>query len=373
VRPSKNLGELLDYHRNKLTFLKEFELKDQIEKLRLEQDQLKKYDEMDVDLDDQDILINYLNFIKKHFQEKMNIYDREKAKQNSLHNNDIDMLEKQIIYLDKRDIITIENSIECSKVRAEEDEDVAVAEELIEKKFEHETEVKMKQNRDYFDNVKLKEIRFIDRVTSELQFQKHDIINEELKGQQKLKRKEKKRKKTFEYVTIFDNVIEIATERLSKKNENDAKSDFENAMKTIINEANNFTVNMLKNIDRVAVNSDSIRFNLEKAFQNLQISEEKIANLNVGKKLAQGNKIKHLFETNISLAKQNNHLMNKLNEYQSKYYNTVLDDMVKCDNPDDFITKKDKIDRFKNQLQVPDLFNVNESFFTVNFDESFNY
>jgi hypothetical protein len=332
---------------------------------------------MDVDLDDQDILINYLNFIKKRFQEKINVYDREKAKQNSLENNNIDTLEKQILYLDKRDTTVVEKTIDADNVRVPEPEENV--EEDIEKIVinNHEGNVgELKINKistDFFEHVKMKNIQFIDGVVSELQFQKHDIINEELKEQQKLKRKEKKRKKIYEYVQIFDNVIDTATEKMSKKNEKDAKNDFENAMKTIISEANNFTVNMLKNNDKVSSNSDSYRFNLEKAMQNLQISEEKIANLNVGKKLAQGNKIKHLFETNISLAKQNNHIMTKLIEFESKYYQTVMDDLIRCENPEDFIAKKEKIDKFKNQSQIPIEFNINESFFTSNFDDSFNY
>jgi hypothetical protein len=311
-------------------------LKDHLERLRLELEQLKKYERSNNEkLDDTEVLMKYLFSLKKVFNEKINEYETRKNQYNLNTEEYIDQFQAQTKFLEiKQDELkefNILNTVDLGKLRVEDN--------LEENKTEK-VKIENTEN-DLFD------IDFVDRVTSELQFQKHDLINKDLKLSEIIKKTDKKKKKYQEYITICDLVITICQEILSKKYEKDAKREYENTVKIIEKELSNFNINKLKNIDKVINNSDSLSKILSKSIENLKVSEEKVANLIVHRKNLQGLKIKEMFETNIAFAKQNNHLMSKIIEYQDKFNHNLLEKIIKCDNPPDFTEKKNMIEKFK--------------------------
>lgn len=363
IRPSKNFHEFVELQKNKQAFIKEYELKDQLERLKLELEQLKKIDHSeDQKLDDTEVLMKYLHFLKKVFNEKINEYETKKNQLTINTEEYIDQFQAQSKFLENK-----QNEIKELNLLSTVDMARLKIEDNLEENKTEKVKIEYSAN-EYFD------IDFVDRVASELQFQKHDLINKDLKLSEIIKKTDKKKKKYQEYITICDLIFKICEEILSKKYEKDAKNEYENTVKIIEKELNNFNINKLKNFDKIIHNSESLSKILTKSVENLKVSEEKISNLVVNKKNVQGQKIKEMFEANITFAKQNNNLMTKIIEYQKKYNHILLDKIIKCDNPPDFIEKKNMIEKFK--LSV---YNVQKSgdnlnrFNHVNLDASYNY
>jgi hypothetical protein len=214
-------------------------------------------------------------------------------------------------------------------------------------------------------------------VNTELQFQKHTVLNDHLRLEEDRKTKDKKVKKLKEYIKTFEKAKEVTNQKIEHLLTRSSMNDITNSMEKIKGEMPNFWMNSLRNLNKLnSGDSDSILANLQKAKNNLSNLEEKVGNMNTEQRNSVILEMNEMFHRNISLEKENNILMSKLLKNSEGFYNNIFEKIIRNDNPPNFNVLKAKIDAYK-QNKDNEISNIDsdeeDDLKGVHSDESFNY
>ena len=188
----------------------------------------------------------------------------------------------------------------------------------------------------------------IDIANAELHIQKFELLNESIKIQNENKEKEKKIKKYLEYMNIFSKLKSEYEETIKKKDSVEREKESAISIKKFNQEIMNFDINLLKNIDKINHENDSLLTNLNIALNNIKKLDNKITNMNIDKKNDKSKRILMGYKWNSNLAKQNNILSQEIINFSNVLYEKIFNKEVKeTKNNKDFIELKETIDDFK--------------------------
>ena len=350
LRSSGGLLNQLENLKNRNLAYKEFELIDEIEKLKMNLTQLSKRGGNFVEGENtEETRLNNIKYMIHKYQEKISVMDMKfSSSSNHKHAEKILSYDKQIEFHANKEVELkekmkqIDNTIDYDKLKSKLVKD---KNELKEKQAEKEDKMN-KDGEDGVNRVVNVEEQF-DRVNSELQIQKYNMLNEHLKSQEENKKEEKKRKVLLEQLGIFNKVKE-ETKKINEKNKEKARNDdIDLTMKKVDQEIKNFDINLLKNTDKIKTDNDSILISLTKSFENIKNLDEKMTALNVDKSNETCKNIINIYNSNSNLAKQNNIIMQNIVGYSKDFYEKVFEKLIKNENIDNFMKVKERIDEFK--------------------------
>lgn len=192
-------------------------------------------------------LIEDIESLILKYKERINLLETNK-------NKEVDMKsDKKIKSFDKQIEFHAKKEQEIKEQRKKNEN-----EERIEKDF--------RKNKNFAEN----EDNLIERVKSELQIQKFNILNEHLKSQEEVKNIEKKKKHFSGLLEVFEKVKDEAIRIIEKNSENNSKKDTESMIKKIEQEQKDFDINTLKNIENILPDSDSLIGSINKSTENLK-------------------------------------------------------------------------------------------------------
>jgi predicted transposase YbfD/YdcC len=369
-RQPKSLVQSLDIYRNKHLYAREHELKEEIEKLKSQINQMKMIrNTVDLKNLDSEFFRDSQLLVLKFKDKVLDLDNQKKKKYNFEKNSDnINKYDKQIEFLQnkegemKENLKKLGDTLDVERLRTklnqqttpmgnyEEEKKDSSSKRMEEKEIESSTTLGGSGAYDKARVVRVDDL--IDRVNSELQIQKYNIVNDQMRFQETFKKKDKKKKKYVEYITIFERVQEVAKNMVERNFEKERQNDTESTMNKLEEELPSFKINTLKNIDKGHnYDCDSLIDNIKKAKSNLDNLEQKIANLSISKRNEYGKKISKIFNSNIILSKQNNTLMEKVIEYSKGFYNIIFDRLIYNENPQNFNDIKEKVDEFKASLK----------------------
>lgn len=190
----------------------------------------------------------------------------------------------------------------------------------------------------------------IEKANSELQIQKHHLINEKTKAIEDRKCKEKVIKTYKEYINLFEKVKSEYQKFSELKVDKEKIKDVENTLKKLENEIDNFDSNLLANINKVNYENNSLLYVLEESLSNIKKLDHKILSMDVDNSNEISRKILKTFNSNSIIAKQNNILMQEIIYHSQSFYYKVFEKLLKPEKIDNFVELKDTIDLKKESM-----------------------
>lgn len=194
----------------------------------------------------------------------------------------------------------------------------------------------------------------LDRANSELQIQKYHLLNERGKAQEERKNKEKELRQLQDYMTLFERVKEDYKKFSQMKVDNERIKDVHQTLKKLEREIQNFDINLLKNIDKLNYDNNSLLSILEQSIGNIKKLDQKVMSMNIDQSNEISKKIINNFNSNSNLAKQNNLLMQEIIYHSQSYYYKVFDKLLKPEKIENFTKLKEIIDYKKASLMTND-------------------
>lgn len=192
----------------------------------------------------------------------------------------------------------------------------------------------------------------LDRANSELKMQKDQVLSEKNKVDLERKEKEKEIKKLVEYMNLFEKVKEDYKKYTELKANNEKIKDVEYTLKKLDREIQNFDINLLKNLDKLNYENNSLLEILEQSLGNIKKLDQKILSMNIDQSNDISKKIISNFYTNSNLAKQNNILMQEIIFYSQTFYHRIFDKLLKPSKIDNFTKLKETIDLKKQSFMI---------------------
>lgn len=195
-----------------------------------------------------------------------------------------------------------------------------------------------------------------ERVSSELQIRKNKYFEAIRKGDEEIKEFERIDSKNYEYVHVFEEVINDINNKISHLVDKDTLEEAENIRDKCFSEFQNFNQNILNeitisNLDiQKAVNISLDEF-IQISSSNLLKLTEKIKNLKIHSlKNSIGRNVLDMFDKDIILAHQNNYLLSFiLDKLANPVYFKTLEKGISNVNFKDFNKQQHKIYEYKNQ------------------------
>lgn len=194
----------------------------------------------------------------------------------------------------------------------------------------------------------------IDKANSELQIQKHHVLNERVKSQNDKKKKEKEIKTYQEQIALFEKVKEEYKKYSQLKVDSEKIKDVHHTMLKLEREIKNFDINLLKNMDKMNYDNNSLLDILEQSLGNIKKLDQKVYSMNIDQSNETSKKIISNFYSNSNLAKQNNILMQEIIYHSQSFYYKVFDKLLKPDKIDNFTKLKETIDYKKASMANKD-------------------
>lgn len=194
----------------------------------------------------------------------------------------------------------------------------------------------------------------IDKANSELQIQKHHVLNERVKSQNDKKKKEKEIKSYQEQIALFEKVKEEYKKYSQLKVDSEKIKDVHHTMIKLEREIKNFDINLLKNMDKMNYDNNSLLDILEQSLGNIKKLDQKVYSMNIDQSNETSKKIISNFYSNSNLAKQNNILMQEIIYHSQSFYYKVFDKLLKPDKIDNFTKLKETIDYKKASMANKD-------------------
>ena len=207
-----------------------------------------------------------------------------------------------------------------------------------------------KKAKKFVRNINIEEV--LTKANAELQIQKCDLLNENIKHTNETKEKEFEKKKKQEYLMVFNKIKENYQEVIKKREDQERIIEAEYAMTKLNQEIKIFDINLLKNIDQINKENDSLLSNLNTALNNLKKLDDKIASMNFDRRNETSQKLLLCYRNNSNLAKQNNILTQEIINYSNILYEKTFDQVVKSkETSSNFTVLKKTIDDFKKNYQ----------------------
>lgn len=192
----------------------------------------------------------------------------------------------------------------------------------------------------------------LDKANSELQIQKYQVLNENLKIQNEIKQKEKEKKNITDCLYVFNKIKDQYLETIKANEDKERIKEAEFTIKKLNKEISNFDVNLLKNIDKINKENDSLLSNLNSALNNIKKLDDKIISMNIDKRNETSRRILNCYKNNSNLAKQNNILVQEIINFSNVLYEKCFDNIETNENNnrkiDNFMELKETIEDFKN-------------------------
>lgn len=192
----------------------------------------------------------------------------------------------------------------------------------------------------------------LDRANSELQIQKYHVLNERVRAQEERKSKEKEIKNLADYINLFEKVKEEYKKFSEMKINNEKIKDVHHTMIKLEREIQNFDINLLKNLDKMNYDNNSLLEMLEQSLGNIKKLDQKILSMNIDQSNDISKKIITNFYSNSNLAKQNNILMQEIIYHSQSFYHKVFDKLLKPKKIENFTKLKETIDYKKTSMAV---------------------
>lgn len=340
--PSNSIDRNIDNISNTNHLNKEYNLKEELKKLQTELNFIRKIPK---NLEELNEFNNDVQNLTIKYQEKINILEKQNKAQYVI-NNPVMIHEKQIEYIKKKQTEMITN-LQQKQYFLDERSLAKWNHQKYEKEINFSALSSMKEVENKYKSFRNNVVDLISKVNSELQIQKFSKLESFHKGFDEEKHKLKKGKRLQEYITLFSTVQSEIKNKMKQIHDKEFQQEAENVKTKIEQEFPNFSCNILSELtENNKEESVSLISNIDISNSNLEKLNEKIRNLEIKK-----NDICHdlidAFDKNITLAKQNNNLMLLTLQLANKSYNTMFDKIIRNENPHEFNTIKEEIEKIK--------------------------